>query len=947
MELPIKHKRGTTVPTANDLVVGEIAINTTTGVCYTKTGAGAVIAIGQDIAALWGGIGGSISNQGDLQDALNLKFPKSGGGLDADAQLQLNGFNGSFLANFAPSSLWVQARDPINLVFPGGWSSQVTLAPDIHGGGVYGNKYSYSTDSNGGYVQTLNGLWYLDSTGIHFYDGTHQSTAAVAPDLSGYLTKAGNLSGLTDLAVARDNLNLGIINAPVFAGLTVQGSGGNVAQLAPTSLSLLHATAGQITLDPQVGVTFPNGTTQNTAAVSFDPTGYATETYVTTRGYLVNGDNGTVPSGGDTGQVLTKASNSNYSFIWSTPIVYDRYLTTSTTSLTINNQNKTLTVGTGLSYTSQQDAIIAYDAAHHMHVRVTAYNSSTGQLDVDVISHTGTGTFASWTVNVGGTVSLQSLEWGGITGTLSNQTDLQTALDAKLSLSGGSMTGKLNCSFGAGGTAINIGTRTGAQPAAPNNGDLWVQGSNFQFKDALGFVRAVPNNDTVNTFTTNQIVSAATTDPLLRLTQTGTGQALVVEDAANPDTSAFIINANGNVGIGQNPATWVPDSNYLLDVSGTTKSNLFWSGGNLASSRRAYLWQEEIALKNGTTGSVQMYYDMSQFGVGATGAVGLHLTSSATGQELRTAIVDGKFWSNTAGAGWVQPYLASGSLAGYALLSGATFTGKVNTTTTATTPSLNLGAAIASGPTSAVNGDIWITNAASPKLAYKTGGVNYYPAVANQFNTFSAGVAITGASASNPQLAVTQTGQGVAVQITTQTGSGHALVVEDQTSPDTDSFVVNASGAVGIGVNPATWTPSRKLEVNGAITCSTLAASADSPDVATTAHVKSVIRGQVISDSSDSYSISGTVFPNTFIKKQDSGTGNTMTITIESNSTQNIPIGTQFVIAQTGTQQFQIVGNGATIQSAGGKYKSSGQYSVCTLIKVDTDEWYLAGDLTT
>jgi hypothetical protein len=193
MELPIKHKRGTTIPTASDLVVGEIAINTATGLCYTKTGAGNVVAIGLDVAANWGNIGGGISNQGDLQDALNLKFPKSGGSLDADAQLQLIGNNSSFLANFAPSSLWVQARDPINSVFPGGWSSQVTLAPDIHGGGVYGNKYSYSSDGNGGTVQTLNGAWYLDSTGIHFYDGTHQSTAAVTPNLSGYAQLSGAL----------------------------------------------------------------------------------------------------------------------------------------------------------------------------------------------------------------------------------------------------------------------------------------------------------------------------------------------------------------------------------------------------------------------------------------------------------------------------------------------------------------------------------------------------------------------------------------------------------------------------------------------------------------------------------------------------------------------------------------------------------------------------------
>ena len=78
MELPIKHKRGTTIPTASDLVVGEIAINTATGLCYTKTGAGNVVAIGLDVAANWGNIGGTLSSQTDLQSALNLKANLTG-----------------------------------------------------------------------------------------------------------------------------------------------------------------------------------------------------------------------------------------------------------------------------------------------------------------------------------------------------------------------------------------------------------------------------------------------------------------------------------------------------------------------------------------------------------------------------------------------------------------------------------------------------------------------------------------------------------------------------------------------------------------------------------------------------------------------------------------------------------------------------------------------------
>jgi hypothetical protein len=64
-----------------------------------------------------------------------------------------------------------------------------------------------------------------------------------------------------------------------------------------------------------------------------------------------------------------------------------------------------------------------------MHAIVTSYNSSTGAMVISVSQKSGSGTYSSWTVNVGGVISGL---WGSITGTLSDQTDLQTALNAKL-----------------------------------------------------------------------------------------------------------------------------------------------------------------------------------------------------------------------------------------------------------------------------------------------------------------------------------------------------------------------------------------------------------------------------------------------------------------------------------------------------------------------------------
>jgi hypothetical protein len=49
-------------------------------------------------------------------------------------------------------------------------------------------------------------------------------------------------------------------------------------------------------------------------------------------------------------------------------------------------------------------------------------------------------------------------------------------------------------------------------------------------------------------------ISANTTEDALRVTQTGTGNALVVEDSANPDGSPFVVDANGRVTQGHTTA---------------------------------------------------------------------------------------------------------------------------------------------------------------------------------------------------------------------------------------------------------------------------------------------------------------------------------------------------------------------------------------------------------
>lgn len=79
----------------------------------------------------------------------------------------------------------------------------------------------------------------------------------------------------------------------------------------------------------------------------------------------------------------------------------DRYKTSSTTANFITKGEKTFTVEAGLAYTPEQTVTIVASAspANHMHGRVVSYSGTT--LVVDVTKATGSGTFGSWTINVG------------------------------------------------------------------------------------------------------------------------------------------------------------------------------------------------------------------------------------------------------------------------------------------------------------------------------------------------------------------------------------------------------------------------------------------------------------------------------------------------------------------------------------------------------------------
>ena len=224
----------------------------------------------------------------------------------------------------------------------------------------------------------------------------NSGTQTVSIDLSAYATQSFVTSqGYLTAPYNPFNQTLDTSSTVQFAGVSISGLTGYAVGISSASVYAINTTSGQKgaylngdglnLLGSGAGIIFANSTTQTTA---FPPAGGTVSQYIDGTGALET-----------------------------FPAVGDRYLTSSTSTLTCDNANgKTMTVGTGLAYTAQQDITVLYDNSNHMHGTVTSYNSGTGVLVFDSNKHSGgPGPFSNWVVNVGG-VAGAILPVGGTAG---------------------------------------------------------------------------------------------------------------------------------------------------------------------------------------------------------------------------------------------------------------------------------------------------------------------------------------------------------------------------------------------------------------------------------------------------------------------------------------------------------------------------------------------------
>ncbi len=360
------------------------------------------------------------------------------------------------------------------------------------------------------------------------------------------------------------------------------------------------------------------------------------------------------------------------------------------------------------------------------------------------------------------------------------------------------------------------------------------------------------------TLTSNVVISVAdNTNAALRITQTGTGEAIRVEDSANPDATPFIVDANGKVGIGRSPRPF-----YAIDVYDPSGPSIVVSAettGNTAENVaffRAKVDNYDLTVGTGGDGLSFIY----QYG----GSKGLQIDSTTTpasagriffsinstehmriensgnvliGRNNSTVGLGVKL--DVAGGVNASSILINGSsiiatLDGANTITGAAFTQANTARNQGNTAFLGANAALIQANTARDQGNTAFLGANASLIQANTAR-DQANAAFTQANsaflranstTYTSNVVISVADNTNAALRITQT------------GTGQAIRVEDEANPDSTAFVVDTTGKVGIGTSG----PNVSLEVNNAV---------EPVEIRTT--IGGVTKGQITNYNNDMY----------------------------------------------------------------------------------------------
>ena len=141
------------------------------------------------------------------------------------------------------------------------------------------------------------------------------------------------------------------------------------------------------------------------------------------------------------------------------------------------------------------------------------------------------------------------------------------------------------------------------------------------------------------------VISGSSSGDALRITQTGAGNALLVEDAANPDSTPFVVGASGNVGIGTTspghpltvnanpgaagvPVAWLHNSGNFADYDGVVISNV----NDGSDAEVLHVRTNNNTYNNGT--SLMLVRGDGNVGIGTTSPAAQFVVSNAGAQGV-------------------------------------------------------------------------------------------------------------------------------------------------------------------------------------------------------------------------------------------------------------------------------------------------------------------------